>query len=428
MRIAFVGGFAFSPKGTMRARAFPLAAELVRAGHEVTLLLPPYDNLGDCGRVWEQEGVRIRNVGMECGRTVRGAARPLLYLRMLAQLIRAVTRFRPDVVHVFKPKGFAGAAATFFLLRGRVPVVLDCDDSEGWGGWNEIKSYPWLVKEYIDRQEHWLIRRADAVTVASRSLEAQAANSRRAHSSVFYIPNCGASIEGRKVQDAVRALPREAVRCEFGFDRHPVVLYSGHFEEQDSVAFFCRSAAPVAARHGAFVAFVGDDAPQSMIRQQFRQGIGAGLRFFPHLAYEDFLRLVWASDVAAFPYPDDAVHRAKCSARITDYMAMERAVLTSAVGQNMEYIVDGESGLLAAPDDNVDFAAKLDRLLANRELRATLGENARRRLQQKFRWAGEALQQCFAAYDCALKIDKTRERSRLDVASEAASQRDRSAA
>lgn len=428
MRIAFVGGFAFSPKGTMRARAFPLAAELVRAGHDVTLFLPPYDNLGDCGRVWEQEGVRIQNVGVECDRTLRGAARLVLYPRMLGQLIRDVRQYRPDVIHIFKPKGFAGAAATYFLLRGSPPVVLDCDDWEGWGGWNEIKSYPWLVKEYIDQQERWLIRRAHAVTAASRSLEAKAANSRRAHSSVFYIPNCGASVEGRKVQDDVRALPHEAVRREFKFDHHPVVLYSGHFEEQDSVAFFCRSAARVAAKHGAVVAFVGNDAPQSMIRQHFCQGIGASLRFFPHLSYEDFLRLVWASDVAAFPYPDNAVHRAKCSARITDYMAMERAVLTSAVGQNMEYIVDGESGLLAAPDDNVDFAAKLDQLLANRELRATLGENARRRVQQKFRWAGEALQQCFAAYDCALKIGRTRELSRLDVASEAATQRDRSAA
>jgi len=47
MKIALVGPFAFSPKGTMRARAHPLAAELVRLGHQVTIFLPPYDNRTD---------------------------------------------------------------------------------------------------------------------------------------------------------------------------------------------------------------------------------------------------------------------------------------------------------------------------------------------------------------------------------------------
>jgi glycosyltransferase involved in cell wall biosynthesis len=401
MRIALVGGFAFTPKGTMRARALPLGAELVRLGHEVTMFLPPYDNLADCGREWEQEGVRIRNVGWEQDRAVRGWARLPLYRHMLTQLIREVRRYRPDVIHVFKPKGFAGAAATYFLLQGGALVVLDCDDWEGWGGWNEIKRYPWIVKQYIDWQERWLIKRAHAVTVASRTLEERAANLRVHQSSVFYIPNCGASGDARKIQDAIRALPRENVRREFGFGDHPIVLYSGHFEDRENVDFFCRAAAPIAAKHGAIISFVGNDVPQSIIQPQFHAATGAHLRFFPQLPYREFLRLVWASDVAAFPYPDDPVHRAKCSARITDYMAMERAVLTSAVGQNLEYIIDGESGLLAAPDDEIDFAAKLDRLLSHTELRALLGSNARQRLWQKFQWSGDALQQCLAAYEYA---------------------------
>lgn len=428
MRIAFVGGFAFSPKGTMRARAHPLAAELVRVGHEVAIILPPYDNLDECGRVWEQEGVRIRNVGVECDRADRSWSRLPHHARMLTQLIREVRRYRPDVIHVFKPKGFAAAAATYFLLRHTAPLVLDCDDWEGWGGWNEIKKYPWVLKEFIDRQERWLIKRAQSVTVASRTLEARTTNLRRHQAGVFYIPNCGASREGYKIQEAVRALPRENVRREFGFNDQPVVLYSGHFEDQESVVFFCRATAPVAAKHGAVVAFVGNDAPQSMIRQHFSQVLGAQLRFFPQLPYQEFLRLVRVSDVAAFPYADNPVHRAKCSARISDYMAMERPVLTSAVGQNMEYIVDGESGLLAVPNDRGDFAAKLDRLLSEPELRSMLGENARARLQQKFDWSGEPLQHCLAAYDCVLKGDNHRERLRPELRSDAVTQRDQSAA
>lgn len=428
MRIAFVGGFAVSPKGTVRARAHPLAAELVRLGHEVTIFLPPYDNLDDCGREWQHEGVFIRNVGSERDGNVRGWSRLPLYARMLAQLIREVRRYRPEVIHVFKPKGFAGAAATYFLLRGSTPVILDCDDWEGWGGWNEIKNYPWVVKEYIDWQERWLIRRARAITVASKALEARAIESRRRDASVFYIPNCGASNHARELQEMVRALSPADVRREFGFDDNPVVLYSGHYEDRESVDFFSRAAAQVVAEHGACVAFVGKDPPESTIRQYFSGSAAERVRFFPQLPYERFLRLVRACDVAAFPYPNDAVHRAKCSARITDYMAMGKAVLTSAVGQNLEYIVDGESGSLAAPGDEHDFAARLERLLSQPELRAVLGANARDRLRRKFAWAGDALQQCLAAYDCALETAQPGEMARKEISPETSTRRNRSAA
>ncbi|HEY1579827.1 MAG TPA: glycosyltransferase, partial [Terracidiphilus sp.] len=156
MRIAFIGGFAFSPKGTMRARAHPLAAELVKLGHEVTIFLPPYDNTADLGREWDQEGVRIWNAGAPSRQfrtdgasasKVHGKARRSSYPRLLLQLIAAVSRYKPDLIHVFKPKGFAGAAGSYLLLKAK-RVVLDCDDWEGWGGWNDVKAYPWIVKEY----------------------------------------------------------------------------------------------------------------------------------------------------------------------------------------------------------------------------------------------------------------------------------------
>ncbi len=58
MRIAFVSGFAWEPKGTARARAFPLAVELVNRGHEVAIFVTPYDNPSESGQKRQLEGVR----------------------------------------------------------------------------------------------------------------------------------------------------------------------------------------------------------------------------------------------------------------------------------------------------------------------------------------------------------------------------------
>ncbi len=61
-------------------------------------------------------------------------------------------------------------------------------------------------------------------------------------------------------------------------------------------------------------------------------------------------------------------------------MAFGKPVLTTAVGQNAEYLTDGESGLLTPSGDEEAYGKGLDRLLQDGDLRSRLGQNARRRL------------------------------------------------
>jgi glycosyltransferase involved in cell wall biosynthesis len=78
---------------------------------------------------------------------------------------------------------------------------------------------------------------------------------------------------------------------------------------------------------------------------------------------------------------------------------MGKPVITTAVGQNCEYIVSGESGLLVDPENERAFADSLHLLLSNADLRTRLGNNAGRRIHEKFSWSGEPLQQCLSAYE-----------------------------
>jgi glycosyltransferase involved in cell wall biosynthesis len=402
VKIAFIGGFAFSPKGTIRARAHPIAAELVRGGHEVTIFLPPYDNLEHSGLEWQQDGVRIHNVGLPVGaaKTRQSVlSKAIDYTRLLTELVGAVNQYRPDLIHIFKPKGFAGAAGTYFFLKGLRSIVLDCDDWEGRGGWNDAKTYPGIVKHYIDHQERWMMRTMPALTAASHVLEERARTIRGERESVYYVPNCGPSNGARDIQARVRARSVTETRRVLGFADGPIVLYSGHFEPAEDAEFFCRAAADVIEQNRASIIFIGDGPQLPRVRAFFSQRPGSRVLFLPQLPYEQFLRWVWAADIAAFPYSNDALHRAKCSARIVDYMAMGKPVLTSAVGQNHEYIVNGESGVLARPGDEKHFSEQLDHLLRNPQLCERLGQAAELRIREKFDWSGVPLQNCLAAYE-----------------------------
>jgi glycosyltransferase involved in cell wall biosynthesis len=71
---------------------------------------------------------------------------------------------------------------------------------------------------------------------------------------------------------------------------------------------------------------------------------------------------------------------------LIDLLASGVPVVADAVGQNLEYIVDGESGLLVRPEDDAAFADAVVRLLAEPDLRAQLGAAAVRRMREGFTW------------------------------------------
>ena len=182
LKIVMIGPFAFKPKGTVSVRAFFIARALVKRGHNVTILMPPYDNLADSGRVWEQDGVRLENMAMQRNDTVRQLVVP-------ARLARRAAMLEPDVVHVFKPIGYSGLAGIYLRWFSRRPLVLDTDDWEGTGGWNDVNPYPALWKKLFDWQERWMARHADAVTVVSRTLQEQVIGFGARPERVVYLPN-----------------------------------------------------------------------------------------------------------------------------------------------------------------------------------------------------------------------------------------------
>jgi glycosyltransferase involved in cell wall biosynthesis len=396
MKILYLAGFAWEPKGTVRSRAFPLAVEMVRRGHEVTLLIAPYDNLVHSGRRFVSEGVQVINLEI----SGRGA---LVLARLPRQFLDLIDRIAPDLVHVFKPKGLAGITAMALLDRGYRALVVDCDDWEGWGGWNEVSRYPWVLKEFIDLQERWLVCNVPVVTAASRVLTHRARDLGKVPDRVFYVPNGISREQANSVSSRTRNMPPDRKRA-LGLSERPLILYAGHFDTVDDVPFFCRAAAPAALRHGATIALLGDGPGLGAAQRFFSSFQDLQVRCLGQLPYAEYAQFVAACDVATFPYPDHPVYRAKCSARIIDYMAFGKPILTTAVGQNMEYLVDGESGILTAAGDEKAYGAGLDGLLRDGDLRTRLGENARRRLLDNFLWSGRAADECEKAYTLAASL------------------------
>jgi glycosyltransferase involved in cell wall biosynthesis len=341
--------------------------------------MPPYDNLTDSGRVWQEDGVRLENMTLRRNDAVHQLVVP-------ARMARRAAMLEPDVVHVFKPIGYSGLAGMYLRWFSRRPLVLDTDDWEGTGGWNDVNPYPALWKKLFDWQERWMARHACAVTVVSRTLQTQVLNFGVDPARVVYLPN---GPDGRLRQQAeVSGEQRAEVRARLGVGDAPLALYLGTIPHGTDLDLALEALDSIGGRlpeARLVVAGVGEGLP-GLQAQARRLGLGDRVIFPGWIEPEQAHVYVASADAAVNPYRDTLINRSKCAGKVILAMAMGKAVITSRLGQNLEYIEDGHSGLLTEPGDADDLAQGLLAVLSDREWAAELGRNARQRIWEEFDW------------------------------------------
>ena len=420
LNVCMVGPFGLRPKGTMSARALPLARELARRGHAVTLVLPPWSWPQDNGRVWEDEGVRILNI------VLPQSPAPLFHLQLTRRLLDAVLAQRPDVVHCFKPKAYSGfvQAALWAMRLGLKPqasrtkpvelfapawpgrLILDEDDWEGWGGWNDLEPYPWLAKHLFAWQEGWGLRHADSVTVASRALETLVLGQGVPRERLVYLPNGGPSYAptGDRARGRTRwGLPLDAPVVllytrffEYKVDRLLQVFQAVHAARPDTRFLVVGNGLfgeekELLARWGRLERLLEDGGTGTSAPQE-------GLVYAGWPGDDALPDIFAASDLALYPLDDTLVNRAKSPAKLLQLLAAGVPVVADAVGQATVYVGGNEiGGVVVRPETPTAMAEAAVALLTSPERRLALGRQARAWVQQHYAWPklAERLEQVY---------------------------------
>lgn len=381
MNIVFIGPFGLRPKGTVSVRALPLARALVRRGHRVTVLVPPWDDPDRAGQRWHDNGVEVVNVPLP-------PQIPLFFHIWLTRtLVSQALARRPHVIHLFKPKAFAGLAhlVLWWLRRlGGAPVrlVLDADDWEQ--AWNHLLPYPGWQKKFFAWQENWGLHQADAVTVASRELETMVRQVRR-RDGVFYVPNgFQSALQARSDVSAIETVQR---RWQLG--PGPTVLLYSRFAEfrLDRIVSMVRHVAGALPQARWLVVGQGLYNEDQVLAQKLQQaGLSGYVIFTGWLPPQELPAIFTLADVAVFPYDDTLLNRTKCSVKLIDLLGAGVPVVADAVGQNSEYIQPDQTGVLVEPENDVAFGQAVVQLLQTPEDRAKLGRNAAESIHQNFNW------------------------------------------
>ena len=423
LRIVMLGPFGLGPKMTIRRRALPAARALAARGHAVTLLLPPWHTPAEADRAWDDDvpGVRIVHVAL-AGLRIPIVGHAIVAVRMA----RMALALEPDIVHAFKPKAYSGLAATMLWL-GRQSrmlrlwplspsrrdaarpfrLIVDTDDWEGAGGWNDLERYSRAQRAVFAWQERWGLTHADHVTVASRALEGLAWAMGVPPARVMYLPNAMDDSLGIDGGDPVAATSANHGRSTS--PRPPtLLLYTRFFEfaldRPLDVLARVRAAVPDTRLIVAGTGLFGEE--RRFAELAARRGLADAVEMRGWLDPQAAAATFAEADIALYPFDDTLVNRTKSPFKLLELMSAGLPIVADAVGELREVIVDGVSGRVVAAGDDGAMAEAVVALLRDGSLHARLGDGARTRVSEAYVWSTRAMS-LERAYDQAMSFRPT---------------------
>jgi len=310
-------------------------------------------------------------------RSVRAGRYPG-FVRRVPELLELVDG---EILVASKARPTSFGLALLARARRPRPLVLDIDDWEvGFfyrsGAWGRLGralnlanpnglSWTWLVER--------LVRRADAVTVASRFLERRFGGTLLPH------------VRDTEAWDPAH-FDRTDVRARLRVGASKVVMFLGTPRGHKGVDDLVDAVGSLGP--GVVLALVGvDPARGGAPRWSERSHV----RVIGEIPFDDVPRYLVAADVVAVPQRDTTDTVGQVPAKLFDAMALARPIVSTAVSMIPE-ILDG-CGLVVAPGDVPALTSAIKRLLDDADEAAALGRRARQRCEAhySFRVARTAL-------------------------------------
>ncbi len=306
----------------------------------------------------------LRGQGIEAVRIRPPLLSPLYPLR----LARVIRRLRPDVVHLHGTTlGVVGGLLRPLLPRP--PVFIYTQHTC-------IRQHD---KPWLQRAARMTFHRLDGIACVSRAVREEL---------ISLVPRAGGG-NVRVIYNGIELGPfleplgderRRALRREMGERAGwPVIVSVGLLRRVKGYHVLLEALRRVAADGvGAALAIAGEGEERERLEELAREmGIAERVRFLGWRG--DVADILRAADIYVQPSLTEGMPMS-----VMEAAAAGLAIVATDVGGTGEIVEDGRSGLLVPPGDAGALAEALATVLRDAELRAQLGEAARRRAREMF--------------------------------------------
>jgi glycosyltransferase involved in cell wall biosynthesis len=213
---------------------------------------------------------------------------------------------------------------------------------------------------------------------------------------VFVVRNCPDLAKFRR--------PEGLTMNKFG--KSLVVTYVGFMGTQDGLDLLLESVEQIVKRENRqdthFVLVGGGTVIPDLQAIIARKNLDAYVTLTGQVSHDEVAAYLSNGDVGVAPDPKNAMNDNSTMVKILEYMAFRLPVVLFDLKEGRN--IAGPAALYAIPNDPIDFANQITKLLNNKELRQQLGECGRKRIEEKLNWEVER-KSLLQAYDAALESD-----------------------
>ena len=334
--------------------------QLEKYGYTATLVLGPQSE-GPVVEDARQRGCRI----VALDGLVREVS-PARDVAAVLQLYRLFRRARPAIVHTHTSKaGFVGRMAAW--LAGVPAVIHQPHGHIFYGYWSRARTAMFVGLERIAAP--W----TDTIlALTPREIEENLERGIGRAGQYAVVPS---GVPTQALRDA--APSRAAARLKLGLPEDAYVVAGvGRFVPIKGFDLLVAALAELLARvPDTHLLLIGDGVERGALEAQ-AAALGVAGRLHITGSVSDVTPLLPAADVLAAPSRNEGMGRV-----LVEAMALGLPVVGTRVGGIADVIVDGECGLVVAPEDPLALAGALIELGHDTALRAKLGDGAQPRAE-----------------------------------------------
>jgi glycosyltransferase involved in cell wall biosynthesis len=213
---------------------------------------------------------------------------------------------------------------------------------------------------------------------------------------VFVVRNC----------PDLNSLRRGPVRPELKRGKPLLVVYVGFMARQDGLDLLVESIEHIVKRENRqdtqFVLIGGGTMLPELRAMVSKKELDSYVLLTGQVPHEEVIKYLSNADIGVAPDPKTAMNDNSTMIKIFEYMAFGLPVVLFDLKEGRN--VAGAAALYALPNDPVELAKQIIRLLDSSELRQQLGASGRKRIEEGLNWETEKMN-LLRAYSAALEAN-----------------------
>ncbi|MCC6956972.1 MAG: glycosyltransferase family 4 protein [Anaerolineales bacterium] len=357
-----------SPGGL--GRYFPLARELARLGHQVSISALHADFHSLKERCFIRDDVKVRYVS-QMHVSKRGNYKRYFSPFQLMGIVGSATikltgsalNTPADIIHVGKPHPMNGIAGLIARRKPDRKLFVDCDDYEAASG--HFK-YSWQ-KSIISNSERQLPRRADFVTTNTQFMRSKLVSWGIDPSKIIQLPN------GIDRQRFANPEPEqvETLRTRLGLGGKKVIAFIGSLSLVSHPINLLLEAFEIIRSQisdGHLLIVGGGESYDELRVQAERLDLKDDVSFTGRVPPDQLVNYYHLSHVTVDPVYDNEAARGRLPMKLFESWACGVPFITADVGDRRQYLANPPAGLLTRPGDPAALADAILRLLADSDL------------------------------------------------------------